>query len=217
MYENQGVGEEYGTLDEQVTAMKSIMEDVKPVSRLEELYYEKCLERVAADCQDKVGWFTFNERSKEVTFKALRTGFLCGFLPVFIIGFLLSKVTGVVKYVVLGGYGGAVVLLVVYFIACAKYIKQANEEMIDPNKCEDELKCIQDQAKEILTSASSKCKVLHSIYCYPHALSSIVQYLERGRASGIKEAINLYENELNRLSVQERNQLILYFELREVL
>jgi hypothetical protein len=204
------VAESEMSLDEQIAALKSIMEDVRPVSALESSFFQKCVEGCASAEQDKIGWFTFNTQSVMIGIKAMGIGFLCGFLPICLIFSALGNKT-------VGCWIGFVVMVAIYFYAGQKFIKQANETIANVGKCEDELNRIQEQAKAILVSASGKCKVLHPIYCYPQALYNIVQYLERGRASGIKEAINLFENELNGISVQEQNQMLLYFRLREVL
>jgi hypothetical protein len=198
------------TLNEQIVAMKSIMDDVKPVSRLENLFYQKCLEDYAAAEEETVGWFTFNKKSKQMGYKAMIISLACGFLPIFLIFHLFGND-------VVGWAIGVVVAIVVFIVAGNMLMNAENEKMSGYSKCKDELNNIQEQAKAILVSASAKCQVLHPIYCYPQALSTIVQYLERGRASGIKEAINLFENELNGISVQEQNQMLLYFRLREVL
>jgi hypothetical protein len=198
------------SLNEQIAAMKSIMEDVKPISELEKKFYIKCVEGYSAAEQDEVGWLKFNKASLVTGIESLVLGFLCGYLPVFTI----CQKVGIESVGIPLGFVAIILVALLVFYICTKK-SEKNKSNFD--KCNDEIIRIQEQAKEILVSASSKCKVLHPIYCYPQALYTIVQYLERGRASEIKDAVNFFENELNGISIQERNEMLLYFRLREVL
>lgn len=98
--------------------------------------------------------------------------------------------------------------------------------LIIPKRLYPKTKLYKDKVNEIEAQCDDLDKIYHKIeqaqlnaynkvsnyigikYCYPYALQRISGYLEDGRCDDIKSALNIYEEDLHRMRMEDKQEVL---------
>jgi hypothetical protein len=143
-------------------------------------------------------------------FNASRKGTLLGLVSGFAIWFILDMIfyklalTGTAMLV----YIACALAAAVFMFFFVKRKVMVNTHSVD-RQVQSNQSIMQSISAQIQDVACSNAEVINALprdYRYYHAVSFFEQALSNGRADSMKEAVNLYEEELHRQKLENQNQ-----------